>query len=145
MPGHLPSLDPESLRRLRRLVAAMHRGNGRGVPMAELVRLADEVELDGGVTIDFEASTDLGEPMVVLRMPPQAGTDPRFDTLSRRELEVVALVADGLSNKEIAGRLFISLATVKDHVHRILEKTGLSSRAEVMAAYLGRGSERPGR
>jgi non-specific serine/threonine protein kinase len=69
-------------------------------------------------------------------------TEPRPDrrvmVLSRREHEVAALVANGLSNKQIAGRLFISLATVKDHVHRILKKTNLPNRAAVAAAYVGR-------
>jgi DNA-binding NarL/FixJ family response regulator len=54
-----------------------------------------------------------------------------------REREVAALVAEGLSNKQIAARLFISLATVKDHVHRILKKTGLPNRAAVAAACVG--------
>jgi DNA-binding NarL/FixJ family response regulator len=44
-------------------------------------------------------------------------------------------VAAGLSNKKIAGKLFISLATVKDHVHRILAKTSLPNRAAIAAAW----------
>jgi DNA-binding NarL/FixJ family response regulator len=61
--------------------------------------------------------------------------------LSRREWQVVALVAEGLSNKQIARRLVIALATVKDHLHRMLRKTKLPNRAALAAAYLGHARE----
>lgn len=50
--------------------------------------------------------------------------------LSEREREVLALVAQGLTNKEIAAKLFISENTARNHVSRILEKLGLSRRSE---------------
>jgi DNA-binding NarL/FixJ family response regulator len=67
--------------------------------------------------------------------------------LTRREREVIDLIADGLSNKEIADRLHVANPTVKSHVHAILEKLGLRTRLEV-AAYAhapsgGRGTVRP--
>jgi DNA-binding NarL/FixJ family response regulator len=49
--------------------------------------------------------------------------------LTPREHQLTALVAQGLANKEIAGRLNLSLQTVKNHVHSILQKTQLKSRA----------------
>jgi len=52
--------------------------------------------------------------------------------LTRREREVLALVCEGLKNREIAGRLFLSEATVKLHVRRILAKTGARSRTEAV-------------
>jgi predicted ATPase/DNA-binding CsgD family transcriptional regulator len=52
-------------------------------------------------------------------------------TLSARELEVARLVADGLSNRGIAGALFVSVATVKTHVSHILQKLALDSRAQL--------------
>jgi DNA-binding NarL/FixJ family response regulator len=58
--------------------------------------------------------------------PPPAG-------LTRRELEVLALVAEGLSNREIAAQLFLSEATVKTHVNRIFAKTGSRDRAQAVA------------
>jgi DNA-binding NarL/FixJ family response regulator len=57
-------------------------------------------------------------------------------TLTSREVEVLALIDTGLSNKEIAIRLHIEVATVKNHVHHLLEKLHVASRTEA-AAQLG--------
>ena len=133
MAGHLPSLNPTALAGLRHLVQVIHAKEGRSVPLAELAALASQ-KLDAGVTIDFEASRQLGQPMVVLRVP-SVGPRVALLGLSRREREIATLVAAGLSNKQIARTLFLSLATVKDHVHRILVKTSLSNRAAIAAAW----------
>jgi DNA-binding NarL/FixJ family response regulator len=53
--------------------------------------------------------------------------------LTARETQIVALIDDGLSNKEIAARLHISLATVKNHIHNLLEKLNASRRSEAAA------------
>jgi DNA-binding NarL/FixJ family response regulator len=53
--------------------------------------------------------------------------------ITRREREVIDLISDGLSNKEIAVRLGIAVHTVKSHVHNVLEKLSLHSRLEVAA------------
>jgi pimeloyl-ACP methyl ester carboxylesterase/DNA-binding CsgD family transcriptional regulator/class 3 adenylate cyclase len=58
-------------------------------------------------------------------------------TLSRREREVAQLVAGGLSNREIAERLYLSERTVDNHVHHILDKLGFESRVQV-ATWLAR-------
>ena len=58
-------------------------------------------------------------------------------TLSRREREVAQLLARGLSNKEIAGRLYLSERTIDNHVHHILDKLGFASRVQV-ATWLAR-------
>ena len=57
--------------------------------------------------------------------------------LSTRELQVVALVAEGLSNREISQQLLLSEHTVKNYMFRIFDKLGLSSRAEVMLYAFG--------
>jgi DNA-binding NarL/FixJ family response regulator len=54
-------------------------------------------------------------------------------SLTEREAQIAKLVADGLSNKAIASRLSIELATVKNHVHSILEKLRVHSRGEAAA------------
>jgi DNA-binding NarL/FixJ family response regulator len=51
--------------------------------------------------------------------------------MTTREREIIALIAEGMSNKEIAGRLDIATYTVKSHVHNILEKLALHSRLEI--------------
>ena len=53
--------------------------------------------------------------------------------LTNRELQVIDLLGEGLSNKEIAARLIIAVHTVKSHVHNVLEKLALRSRLEVAA------------
>jgi DNA-binding NarL/FixJ family response regulator len=60
------------------------------------------------------------------------------DPLTEREREVVELVAQALSNREVAGRLVLSERTVEAHVHRILAKTGHTSRAELIRWFLTR-------
>ena len=60
-----------------------------------------------------------------------------LDVLSPREHEVAMLAVGGYSNQQIAVALFISLATVKDHMHSILRKTGMDSRARLIAAFYG--------
>lgn len=60
-----------------------------------------------------------------------AGSDAALTTLTRRELEVLIALASGASNEEIAGRMFISVSTVKNHIHNILEKLNLKNRREL--------------
>jgi two-component system, NarL family, nitrate/nitrite response regulator NarL len=57
--------------------------------------------------------------------------------LTRREREIIRLIDEGLSNKEIANSLRIELATVKNHVHHILVKLGVQRRAEAAAVMRG--------
>ena len=61
-----PQLDRDSLARLRTLARAIHEGDRGAVPLKHLLRLASEVRIDAGVTIDLEASRDLGEPLIVI-------------------------------------------------------------------------------
>lgn len=68
------------------------------------------------------------------RPTPADGLRSRFPQLSAREAEVLALVAEGRSNPEIAADLFLGVATVKSHINAIFSKLGVRDRAQAIAA-----------
>lgn len=131
------------LRMLRHLVRMIQSRRGRDLQMPELVALGRRISRAYAVTIDFDAITDLGYPLVMMR-PALNRRLARgvFQVLSSRERQVASLVALGFRNREVAEQLGISLATVKDHVHHILQKSGLASRAALIAASAGAGPTR---
>ncbi|MGI8313191.1 response regulator transcription factor [Saccharopolyspora hattusasensis] len=69
------------------------------------------------------------------KLPQQASTTAAAPAplLTKRELEVVALIAAGMSNKQIAASLVISQRTAESHVENILTKMGLTSRTQIVA------------
>ncbi|MFJ6166116.1 response regulator [Micromonospora orduensis] len=69
---------------------------------------------------------------------------PAEEPLSHRELEVLAMVAKGTSNREAAARLFISEATVKTHLLHVYAKLGVNDRAAAVAVAYDRGLLTPG-
>jgi len=117
--------DFETRKRVRALLEAV-RERPTELPLGPVVELAEQ-----GVSV----SIDRHGPEAVVYVTPRP--DVRFEALSPREFEVATLVAAGFSNAQIGEALFISVATVKDHVHAILTKTDLRSRSEVAAAWFG--------
>ncbi|MFI9052250.1 response regulator [Streptomyces sp. NPDC053427] len=76
-------------------------------------------------------------PTIALRLMDRMRTPAT--TLSRRETEVLQLVADGLSNAQISKQLFLSQATVKSHLVHIYAKLGVDSRTSAVATATGQG------
>ncbi|HJY57672.1 MAG TPA: LuxR C-terminal-related transcriptional regulator [Streptosporangiaceae bacterium] len=113
----------------RLLLAQVLEGNDREVAGAE-ARAALSVFEDLGAGRDADAAAALMRDLGVKA----ARTGPKnVGRLTKREQEVLALLGEGLSNPEIAERLFLSRKTVEHHVARILSKLGLRGRAEAAA------------
>lgn len=96
--------------------------------LAQAVRLANAgvAQLDSSVTASLAAALDRSGARPVA--PPPA---PRpDDVLTAREMDILRLVATGSTNREIAGRLFLSEGTVKNHISRILGRLGLRDRTQ---------------
>jgi DNA-binding NarL/FixJ family response regulator len=116
----------------RDVVRAMRLG-ARGVVLKEsaidlLVKSIHRVHA-GEIWLDSHMTAEL---MNAFSASSESGARSETPLLSDREMEVVQLVAQGFQNKEIGEKLFISVQTVKNHLHNIFDKVGVSDRLELM-------------
>lgn len=98
-----------------------------GQPMVELLREA----AGNGVAPEFVPQVLAAFDEAGVAQPPFA--QPLIEPLSEREIEVLRLIAEGLTNQEVANRLFLSLHTVKVHARNIYGKLGVRNRTEAVA------------
>ncbi len=124
---------PLALRPLRRAaetILATGRRQAAAEPLRRAIRIAES--LDG--SIELVRLRDLARRARLTGTRPHAVTLPGIsEAITARELEVLELLAAGLTNREIGRRLFMSEHTVASHVSHLLGKIGARSRAEVVA------------
>jgi DNA-binding NarL/FixJ family response regulator len=117
-------------------------GSSVAGPFVPMIAAAKESAIGALGTAKFDAAFEAGKRLsrdeavrLALGAPEHAGIPAPAGAgagpLAKRELEVAQLIAEGMTNKQIAARLFISERTVATHVGHILNKLGFNSRAEV--------------
>lgn len=126
------SVDPEVMSALKGALAALARNPQHPVPTGALAEIAKVAHPGLEMRIDLRASQEIGAPLVLFKQ--HSDETALFTPLTGRQKQVAALVLEGCTNREIAARLGISIATVKDHVHAILHRLGLPSRSALIAA-----------
>ncbi len=126
------AIDDETLEALRHAVVAVKSSAPSPIPADILKPLMKIARPGQTVRMDIEASRLIGAPLITVERPADLGT--LLAPLTARQREVALLIIEGSSNRTIAHNLGISLATVKDHVHAILDRLGVSSRTALVAA-----------
>ena len=72
----------------------------------------------------------------LLKSSPTSNQLAKMKIVSRREMEVMALISESMTNEEIAQKLFLSAKTIKTHIRNIFEKTGIRNRVEAVLLYI---------
>jgi DNA-binding CsgD family transcriptional regulator len=101
-------------------------------PIEPSTRLSRTLGLLGAVPVE----TSCPGATVAASIPstaPATGLEAKTPPLTHREIEILRWVAEGLQNKDIAKQLGLSLATVRNHIHNILEKLGVHSKLEAVS------------
>ncbi|UYB41454.1 response regulator transcription factor [Streptomyces sp. Je 1-4] len=115
---------------------------GKGINPDELLD-AIRVVAAGDSLLSPTATKALIARFLAQPAPPGRTASPQLAALTPREREVVALVADGLSNDEIAERLFVTPLTAKTHANRAMTKLGARDRAQLVVIAYRTGLARP--
>ncbi|MEU2224234.1 response regulator transcription factor [Streptomyces sp. NPDC018347] len=108
----------------------------------EIVRAVHSV-LSGDAGLSPSIQRRLLERLAQPEPEPLPAAGQALDGLTARETEVLVLIAEGLSNQEIARRLHVSTTTVKTHINNLFAKTGLKDRAQAVRYAYGKGLVRP--
>jgi PAS domain S-box-containing protein len=118
--------------------------DGDGNPLRLTGTVQDVTEVRAAAEVLHQTANDLGRRAAELhRLPDRSRDEDLTKLLSSRQVEILALVAQGLSNAEIASRLYLTESTVKWHVRKILRALGVANRAQAVARYLS--AEQPRR
>jgi LuxR family maltose regulon positive regulatory protein len=104
-----------------------------GPSMARLLHEAPSREIAPDYVRRLLAAFPVAEPEQADPLKREAPKSELLEPLSERELEVLQLIAEGLTNPEIASRLFLALNTVKAHSRNIYGKLGVHSRTQAVA------------
>ncbi|HKO38578.1 MAG TPA: PAS domain-containing protein [Solirubrobacterales bacterium] len=112
-----------------------------GHPLRLTGSVQDVTEVRAAAEALHQTATDLGRRAAELnRFPHRSRSDDLTKALTPRQVEILALIAEGLSNAEIASRLYLTESTVKWHVRKILRALGVTNRAQAVARYLSTSS-----
>lgn len=130
-------LDHKATETIKQAVSQLTRDDVEAGAWQTLPLLADLCAEGLHVEFDFRAGRRIGAPVIIAQSVPAIGSSSRYPEclsgLTPRQIQVALCIAQGLSNKQIARDLGISIATVKDHVHAILMKLEIESRGKVAA------------
>ena len=110
-----------------------------GATPDELIHAIRVVAAGDAVLIPLAVAQHIGG---VMRNSDATRVGALIKHLTARETDILGLLAQGLSNAEVADRLFVSTSTVRSHVHHILQKLGVRSRAQAVAVAYGIGLSR---
>lgn len=135
--------DPAAIARGLLGLAMIRRARGDDEGAADAAAQVEAVARDAGLGFLVAAARSLLEPpahtSAAAPVPSHAAGSRDAEPMSARELEVLRLVAQGLSNQVVARRLFISPVTVKTHVHNILGKLAAKNRTQAVHQARTRG------
>lgn len=103
----------------------------KGTPFADLVKAIDTIQAGG-----FWVDPQLPPQVFQIFLNYMGGNDEKLRALSRRELKILSLLAEGLRNKEIGRQVQISEKTVKNHLTHIFAKLGVEDREQAVRYFL---------